>query len=357
MIILTTGGSGGHIYPALAVAKELEARAHQVSFIGQSKGMEAQIIPNGGFDFYGVRAGKWHRQELSFNLISEPIKALLGFFDALHYLKRIKPKLVVGFGGFASFPALAAATLLHIPIVLHEANVFPGKVTRWFAGKAQLVIMSASAAKKHLLSAKNLVHISLPIREVSIDKVKARQQLGLPTQGLITLVMGGSQGSLTLNNYLPLAFQKLAVPNHSVLHVSGKSWYSSLKKELAHLNNYFVEDYVDASLAWSAVDVAVTRAGMSTLTEAAFHGVPLLMIPLPTAAENHQYYNAKAVELAGAGKVIEEKKLHKDLSLLKNIWQDMLIPSNNKLASQAALKRYSKGAAKQFVEILENNVN
>ena len=350
-IVLATGGSGGHIYPAIAVAKELLAKEYQVSFIGQAKGMEAKIIPQEGFDFYGVHAGKWRRGEFGFNLISEPFKALLGFFDALQCLRRLKPKQVVGFGGFASFPALSAALLLRIPIVLHEANVFPGKVTRWFASKANLVLISAPEAKKYLVKAKQILYVGLPIREVPIDKHTARQQLGLP-EGFMTLVMGGSQGSVTLNDYVPNTFAGLDVPNHFVLHSSGERWHKELSEKIT-LKNYYVKGYVDATLAWSAADVAITRAGMSTLTEAAFHGVPLIMIPLPTAAENHQYYNAKAVENSGAGKVVEESQLN-NLEVLKNLWQELLETQNNKLASQAALKRYHQGAAKHFVEALEN---
>ncbi len=350
-IVLATGGSGGHIYPAIAVAKELLSKSYQVSFIGQAKGMEAQIIPQEGLNFYGVHAGKWRRGEFGFNLISEPIKALLGFFDALKHLRRLKPKQVVGFGGFASFPALSAALLLHIPIVLHEANVFPGKVTRWFANKAALVLVSAPETKKYLPKAKQILHVGLPIRETSIDKCTARQKLGLP-EGLMTLVIGGSQGSIILNDYVPKAFETLNVPNHFVLHSSGKRWHKELSEKITS-KDYYIEGYVDTTLAWSAADVAITRAGMSTLTEAAFHGVPLIMIPLPVAAENHQYYNAKAVEASEAGKVIEEKQLN-NLEVLKNSWQELLETQNNKLASQAALKRYHQGAAKRFVEALEN---
>ncbi len=356
-IILTTGGSGGHIYPAIAVAKELLLAGYRVSFIGQTKGMEARLIPEEGLDFYGVRAGKWRRGEVSFHLISEPFKALLGFFDALKHIRHLKPKQVVGFGGFASFPALAAAFLLRVPIVLHEANSFPGKVTRWFASKAALVLVSTPEIKAYLPRAKKLIQVGLPIQETSVSKVQARQKLGLTTEGLVTLVMGGSQGSLALNTYVPEAFKSLNLSNHIVLHSSGKRWLMSLKekilKEKLHLN-YYVEGYVDTTLAWAAADVAITRAGMSTLTEAAYHGVPLIMIPLPTAAENHQYHNAKAVENSGAGKVVQEAELMENLNTLTNVWQDLLEPQNNKLASQAALKRYTKGAAKSFVKELEN---
>ena len=350
-IVLATGGTGGHIYPAVAIAKELLHKGYQVTFIGQTKGMEARVIPQEGFNFYGVHAGKWRRGEFGLHLISEPFKAFLGFFEALRHLRLLKPRLVVGFGGFASFPTLAAASLLHIPIVLHEANAFPGKVTRWFAGRAELVLISTLEVKKYLTKAKNILQVGLPIREVSIDKLTARQKLGLP-EGLMTFVMGGSQGSVTLNNYVPKAFENLEVPNHFVLHSSGKPWYPELSKKVS-LKNYYIKDYVDATLAWAAADVAITRAGISTLTEAAFYGVPLVMIPLPTSAENHQYHNAKVVEVAGAGKVVEESGLS-NLKVLKKSWQELLEPQNNKLASQAASQRHAKGAAKDFAKVLEN---
>ena len=354
-IVLTTGGSGGHIYPALVVAEILLAEGYKVSFIGQAKGMEANIVPEAGISFYGVKAGKWRRGELNLSLITEPIKTFLGLFDAIKHLKHLKPIKVIGFGGFASFPALAAATFLHIPIILHEANAFPGKVTRWFARRAKLVLVSASEAEAYLSQAKNLAYVDLPIREAKVNKLEARKQLGLPTEGLVTLVMGGSQGSLTLNDRVPKAFEGMKkASNHFVLHSSGKQWYEVIKKEVAHLKNYYLQGYLDTTLAWAAADLAITRAGMSTITEAAFYGVPLIMIPLPTAAENHQYHNAKVVENSGAGRVIEESQLKENISLLRNLWQELLEPNNNKLASEAALKRYSAGAAKNFVKVLEN---
>ena len=132
-ILLSTGGTGGHIYPALATAKELGARGFEVTLIGQRGGMEARLVPEAGFDFHGVRAGKWHRGRPD---PRQAVQAGLGLWDAVAIVRELQPSMVVGFGGFASFPGLAAATALRVPVALHEQNTFPGKVTRWFARRA-----------------------------------------------------------------------------------------------------------------------------------------------------------------------------------------------------------------------------
>ena len=355
-VLFSTGGTGGHIYPAIATARELRERGHEVAFIGQREGMEARLVPAAGFPFYGVRAGKWHRGRPD---PRQAVQAGLGLRDALKVMRQVRPRTVVGFGGFASFPGLAAALLLRLPIALHEQNALPGKVTRWFARRAVFIATANEEVAAHLPKQKDkLVQVGVPVREVRIDKREARRRLGLPETGVLTLVMGGSQGSLVLNEQVPKAFANLPRAlreevSLSVLHSSGERHLESVKIYTRALTNYHVDSFIDAVLAWSAADLAITRAGNGTLAEAAFHGVPLLMVPLASSAENHQLHNARAVEAADAGRVIEER----DLARLADIWQTLLNPATRRDAAEAARRRSPQGAAARLAQLIDTFIH
>ncbi len=342
--LFATGGTGGHIFPALAIAKEANLRGHSVVFIGHQTGMEAKLIPEAGFSFYGVAAGKLDRQRPNPLQI---LKALKGLSQAITIIKQLKPTVVIGFGGFASFPGIAAARWLKVPYVLHEVNAFPGLVTRWFAAKALHIIVTQPEILERLPKVSSSV-VGFPVREERLAKEEARKSLGLP-QGLVTLVMGGSQGSVRLNQEIPKAFESLKTPT-TVLHSAGKKWEAQLKNETQHLKNYTVHGFVNATTAWSVADLAITRAGFGTLSEAAFHGVPLIMIPLPTSAENHQLLNAKGFAQKGAGWVVEEN----NLQTLSHIWNQALQDTVRHQAGLAAHRLSPQGATQATMDVLES---
>lgn len=348
-IVFATGGSGGHIYPAVAVADRLQARGFAVHFIGQQGGMEARIVPQAGFPFDGVRAGKWSRHRPD---PREAFRAGLGLWDARAQLKRLEPSLVVGFGGFASFPALAAARYAGLPLALHEQNSFPGRVNRWFSAYATLIGVAHDDMARHFPKARRLIKVGLPVREARLSKAEARTRLGLPQEGIVTLVMGGSQGSLSLNEHVPQAYQKLSQRLSAragyVLHSSGERWRETLAARTSAFANYRVDAYLDSVLAWSAADLAITRAGMSTIAEAALHGVPLIMVPLPSAAENHQWHNANAVARVGGGQLLDESAL----DTLEAVWRDMLQADARARAARALQTLSPSGAAERFAEQL-----
>ena len=350
LVVLATGGTGGHIYPAVATAHELVRRGFQTAFIGQEGGLEARVIPPEDLPFYGVRAGKWHRGRPD---PRQAVRATFGLTDAVTLLRRLRPELVLGFGGFASFPALAAARLLGVPYALHEQNVFPGKVVRWFSGGAQFVAVAAAETQTHLNV--EVEPVGLPVREVRVDKLTARRRLGLPEKATLTLVMGGSQGSLVLNQTVLKAFTELpeAVKNDLfVLHSSGPAHLETTRRAAQDLPNYRVDGYLDGVLAWSAADLGITRSGNGTLAEAAFYGVPLLMVPLPSAAENHQLYNAQAVQTAGAGIVVEERELR----ALAEIWAELLAKGAHERMGAEAQRRSPAGAAARLAGLVERTL-
>lgn len=346
-VVLATGGTGGHIYPAIAVAEALQAAGHEVLVIGQKHGLEAQLVPAAGVDFVGVTAGKLDRQRPNPLAV---FKVVWGVVEAVWQVARARPHWVIGFGGFASFPALAAAWLLRRPIALHEANAYPGLVTKVFARGARVIAAADPAVQHRLPKSVSVTPVGLPIRTQHINKEDARRQLGLPQDALVTLVMGGSQGAKILNDHVPDAYAQLTYEGkHVVLHSAGKGREAEVRSTD---KAYQVVPYVDAALAWSAADVAITRAGSSTLAEAAFYGVPLIMVPFAAAAEQHQLHNARAVEADGAGFVVEEHQLRERIDPLIEAWQRLVEAEYRQQASQAAQARAYPHAAERLLVAL-----
>lgn len=354
LIVLSTGGTGGHIYPAVALGRELVQRGYQIALMGQLGGMEERIAQEENIPFYGVSAGKIDRTRPNPLAL---LKAGQGFLEARKYLEQLKPSVVVGFGGFASLPGVLSAQTLGIPTVLHEQNAKLGLTQKLAAAKAKIVATAYPEVQG--LSAKKTHWVGVPVREERMDRQTALQKLGLENGPITILVMGGSQGSLALNEGVPGALEAvfskvgLAALKHSdsdysvqVLHATGRNHLIPMTPRVSHLPWYHITGFVDATAAWSAADIAITRAGSSTLGEAAYHGVPVVAIPLPTSADNHQLANAKAVEKAGAGKVLEQN----NLNFLGNVIQG-LIPQKARTEMQLAAHKISpQGASARLAD-------
>jgi UDP-N-acetylglucosamine--N-acetylmuramyl-(pentapeptide) pyrophosphoryl-undecaprenol N-acetylglucosamine transferase len=301
-ILLATGGTAGHIFPAVALARALEAHGLHSAVIGGLGGMEEGIATRENLGFYGVRTGKIDRSRPDPRAL---FRALAGFWDAAATVGKLRPKAVVGFGGFASFPGVAGAWLRGVPIVLHEGNARPGLVTKVFARSAKMIGLVDEAAKLELVGARTKL-VGMPVREQRMTRLEALEKLGLEPNKQTIFIMGGSQGSVRLNKLLPPILERvLAGKNVQVLHQTGRGRLGEVKTS----NWYHTTEFVDAIAAFGAADFAITRAGFSTIAEAAFHGVPLLLVPLPSASEDHQTKNAQGVEARGAGFLIPESAL------------------------------------------------
>jgi UDP-N-acetylglucosamine--N-acetylmuramyl-(pentapeptide) pyrophosphoryl-undecaprenol N-acetylglucosamine transferase len=301
-ILLATGGTAGHIFPAVALARALEPHGLHSAIIGGLGGMEEGIATRENLGFYGVRTGKIDRSRPDPRAL---FRALAGFWDAAAMVGKLRPKVVVGFGGFASFPGVAGAWLRGVPIVLHEGNARPGLVTKVFARSAKMIGLVDEAAKLELVGAKTKL-VGMPVREQRMTRSEALEKLGLEPNKQTIFIMGGSQGSVRLNKLLPPILERvLAGKNVQVLHQTGHGRLGEVKSS----SWYHTTEFVDAIAAFSAADFAITRAGMSSIADAAFHGVPLLLVPLPSASEDHQTKNAQSVEARGAGFLIPESAL------------------------------------------------
>ncbi|PTA68919.1 undecaprenyldiphospho-muramoylpentapeptide beta-N-acetylglucosaminyltransferase [Deinococcus arcticus] len=378
LVVLATGGTGGHIYPAVATARELAARGHETLLLGQRGGMEERVAAEQGLSFEGVDAGKLARSGQGRPDPRELLRAAQGVLQARTLLTRRRPSAVVGFGGFASLPGVLAAQSLGLPTVLHEQNARLGLTQRLAVGRARAVgtvydrVLGLNPARATL--------VGMPVREQRLPRAEALSRLGLQDGPLTLFVMGGSQGSLFLNNSVPDTLQNILGPEGllpqegaglvnldftgpvptdgrgravQVLHATGPRWLSEVGPRVRGLDWYKAAGYVDAVAAWSVADLAITRAGTSTLAEAAFHGVPLLMVPLPESSENHQYHNAVAVQTAGAGRVVEQKSVPETLG---QAVLECASAGTRASMSGAARRRAQPGAAAAFAALIERHL-
>ena len=323
MILLTGGGTGGHLFPALAVAEELRRRGHPVFYLGAEGGLEARLLPKTPIPHALIPAGKLDRSALR---PQEAPKVLQGVLRAQALLRRLRPKAVLSTGGYAGFPGGMAASLLGIPLLLHEQNARLGLANRALAPLAKGLALSVPLALPAPLARKARV-VGYPVREVRYPKDEAKRRLGFDPQRPLLLVLGGSQGSLELNERLPPVLKGLPV---QVLHQVGERW---------------VERFRDTPLAMSAADLLLSRAGAGTLAEAAFHGLPAILFPLsPKLDGGAQLANARAYAQAG-GAV---------LGAWDRLSSQILEALEDLEARRRAMARLSpEGAAARLADLLE----
>lgn len=356
---MATGGTGGHIFPAIATAKVLGERGHEVSLIGQVGGMEEKAAQNANLPFVGVEAGKLARNGQGRPDPRQLMAAFRGLLQARRSLAELRPAALTSFGGFAAFPGLIAAQSLGIPTVLHEQNAHLGLTQRVALGRSKVL----ATVYPHVVGAPEgkMRVVGMPIREDTMTPTEARARLaesGLYLSAnpstITLLVMGGSQGSLALNEAavaeLPKLDGFLAGRPLQVLHATGPRWIGDVKKATDHLPWYHAGGFVDATAAFTLATLALTRAGTGTLAEAAFHGVPLLMVPLPESAENHQWHNAQVVAKMGAGMLFEQPQLKN--GLIEGL-RTLAAHDRLSIMQDAAKDRATLGAAVALADIIE----
>ncbi len=356
-ILFAGGGTGGHLYPGLAIARALVKLDPEVRpyFIGAKRGIERDVLPQSGFafellDLYPLyRSHPW-----------ENWKTLRGAFSAWRAIadraNSEKPALVVGTGGYASGLALAYAATHRIPIVIQEQNTFPGITTRFFSRYASQIHLGFPEARLHLKSAK-AAHIygsGNPIEPPPADardKTKGRAAWEFPTDhGVVLLVYGGSQGSQALNAAVA-DWVRRGIPGELyIIWATGRANYdalASLESERVKVRPY-LSPVADA---YRAADIALSRAGAMATAELCAWGLPMILVPLPTAAADHQTANARALSEAGAAEVIVQQLLSVD-SIARAV--SVLTTSPEMLAERSgkALERARPAAAENIAKMI-----
>lgn len=321
-VLMTGGGTGGHVYPAIAIANTIKQNivGSEIAFVGTPTGIENKICKAEGYDVYHVNV-MGIRRSLSPRNIKAAYLALTSPIKAKKILEEFKPDVVVGTGGYVCWPILVAASKAGIPTLVHESNVFPGLAVRKLQGKVDKVLVNFEDSKKHL--SKNyedsIVCVGNPLRQgfKTIKKDEAREKLGLPKDARVLLSYGGSRGAQKINETIIGLMNEYDSKNPSVIHIHAtgdigreifnKSYFGS---GLDMLGNVRVYDYInDMPTVMAAADVVICRAGAMTLSEISMMKKAAIFIPSPNVVDNHQFKNAKLLADNGAASLIEEKDL------------------------------------------------
>lgn len=311
-IIIATGGTGGHIYPALALAqiwKEQQPDT-EIVFIGNDDRMEAQIVPDAGYRFLPVHASGFTGSVM--NKVKAVARMLRSATKIKGYLKEEKPDLLIGFGGYVTAPAAMAAKSLHIPFMLHEQNSIIGKANKLVAKDADGIVTCYQKAEDDFaLPTTKLLGNPRATLAARVKKDEAYfSSLGLDPAKKTILIVMGSLGSSSVNELMKTALSKVD-PSLQIVYVCGKDNAGALA-DFQGMDHVHAVGYVDALRLYGMLDGMVCRAGATTLAELTALGIPAVIIPSPYVAENHQFYNAKMLTDANAAVMLEEKDLNAD---------------------------------------------
>jgi UDP-N-acetylglucosamine--N-acetylmuramyl-(pentapeptide) pyrophosphoryl-undecaprenol N-acetylglucosamine transferase len=343
-VLITGGGTGGHINPALAIAQKVrnENPSNEILYVGTKEGLESELVPKAGFDFKYVTA-KYLRRKISFENVKTLFASIKGVMEAAKIINEFKPDIVVGTGGYVCGPVVLAASLKKIPTMIHEQNVFPGITNKMLSKFVDVIGISFAEAERYFPeeARKKLVLVGNPVRKdiLTADRRKSRTKLNLRPDVTLIYSFGGSGGQLSLNEAIIDVIKKYnGQKNIKIIHVTGKKLFASfmdeIKKENIILeNNIEILDYMyDAATALSASDIVIGSAGAITIAEITVTGVPSILIPKTYTAENHQEYNARALEKEGASRVILERDLDGS-ALIKEI--EEIIDNKNVLKTMS----------------------
>ncbi len=360
---ITGGGTGGHIYPAIAVADELLKldSTDKVFYVGNPNNLEATIVKDKNFEFLPVVSSGMPRK-ISLELIKWTCRMFFAWIKCLIYIQKHKPDVIFGTGGYVSAPVLMAGIVTKTPFVMHDCDANPGLVTRKLAPYAKSVSIAFDEAKGKLNN-KNCQTNGNPIRTTfkTLSKQDARKDLGIEDK-LTICIMGGSQGAKTINNAAVEILKTLSQDyNVQVIFQTGKKHYDkvietldSLYPEYKNDKNLIIKPYFDDMVtALKACDIAVSRAGSLSISELCACAIAPIFIPYPYAAADHQRKNAKCMVEAGAGIYMEDDEVTSD-KLLKVLTELLTTPEKLVSIQQAALDRAKFDGVNKIVELINS---
>lgn len=314
-VIMAGGGTGGHIYPALAIAQGISKKwpKSEIIFVGTKNGIETTIIPETGLPLVLISAEGLNRSSM-LKALGSALKVPVGFWQARNIIKDFQPDLVIGTGGYVSYPVVLAASIMGIKTVIHEQNAFPGLANRALAKRVDCVMLTFQEAAKHL-SGKKVVVTGLPVRPgiADADREEACDFFSFRRDIFTLVAFGGSRGAASINRAMLGLVEKYRSQEVQIIWVTGEQNYDKMVQAVGPQGvpeNVRMYPYLfEMEKALAIADLAICRAGAATIAELAARGVPAILIPYPYAAENHQEKNARALERKGAAITIVDEYL------------------------------------------------
>jgi UDP-N-acetylglucosamine--N-acetylmuramyl-(pentapeptide) pyrophosphoryl-undecaprenol N-acetylglucosamine transferase len=359
-VIISGGGTGGHIFPAIAIANALRKLDPEIVilFVGAKGRMEMERVPAAGYNIIGLDIQGIQRKSIWKNLLF-PFKLIGSVIKSVRIIKKFRPHAAVGVGGYASGPLLYAASLMGVPYLIQEQNSFAG-ITNKRLGKKANKICVAFDGMEQFFPSDRIIKTGNPVRRESVDIRDKREQafeyFKLSPDKKTILVIGGSLGARTLNTSVITDLQKIMDADVQLIWQTGKYYYGAIRQELPNndLENIRILEFLNRmDLAYAAADVIISRAGAGTIAELCVVGKPVILVPSPNVAEDHQTKNAKTLLNDNACEYVADRKAVNELIdaalLLLNDEEKKKILSDN--ISKLALPDADEDIAKEVIQI------
>lgn len=317
-VIISGGGTGGHIYPAIAIANALKSRneATEILFVGAQDRMEMEKVPKAGYEIKGLWISGIQRK-LSLKNLMFPIKLLKSVWDAKRIIKKFNPDIVVGVGGYASGPTLYAGVNSNIPALVQEQNSYAGITNKLLANKVQKVCVAYDGMERYFPK-ENIVFTGNPVRKDissrAVNQQEARKHFDLDENKKTLLVIGGSLGALSINESLELMMTSFDASDYQIIWQSGKYFGPRAVQATKNKVGVFTSEFIyEMDKAYAAADFVVSRAGALSISELCLAGKPSILVPYPYAAEDHQTKNAEALVLKDAALMVSDASARAEL--------------------------------------------
>jgi UDP-N-acetylglucosamine--N-acetylmuramyl-(pentapeptide) pyrophosphoryl-undecaprenol N-acetylglucosamine transferase len=346
-VMIVAGGTGGHVMPALAVARHLRLQGHEVHWLGTHTGIEARLVPAENFpisfiDIQGLRGKK------ASTLLLAPFKILKAIFQSYRVLKKERPSAVLCMGGYVSGPGAIAAWMMRCPIVLHEQNAIAGWTNRVLANFARRIMVAFPGAFK-TRQINKIVETGNPVRQDILNILPPTDRLSTRQSQVRVLILGGSQGATKLNEMIPQALALLPAERPLIWHQAGKNNLAATQKayedcEIKAQVSDFIQDMQEA-YAWA--DIVICRSGALTIAEICAVGLPSILIPFPFAVDDHQTFNARYLSEKGAAFLLQQSALTP--AALSELLLDLIMHPEKRLAMALASHSLAKPLATTVV--------
>jgi UDP-N-acetylglucosamine--N-acetylmuramyl-(pentapeptide) pyrophosphoryl-undecaprenol N-acetylglucosamine transferase len=354
-IIIAGGGTGGHIFPAIAIANALKRKepSTEILFVGAKEKMEMEKVPQAGYEIEGIDIAGFNRSSLIKN-IGLPFKLVKSFFQVRGIINRFKPDAVIGVGGYSSFPVLRYAQAKGIPTFIHESNSFAGKSNILLGKKAKKVFV-ATDGMEGFFPANKIMITGNPVRPAivnvaSVSKTEALKFFGLGEERKTLLIVGGSLGAKSINEAIDKGIDELIAAGLQVIWQTGKPYAAKAKQTVSGKHHVWVNDFItQMELGYAAADIVISRAGAMAIAELCVVKKPVLFVPYPFAAEDHQTVNAMNLVQKGAALMVKDSEAidkvvptiialsreeQKQMELKTNIAQYAVINADEQVANE-----------------------
>ena len=357
--ILSGGGTGGHIYPAVAIANELKSRFPEAEFlfVGAQDKMEMQKVPQAGYAIEGLWIAGLQRKLTVQNLLF-PIKLMSSLWKSRKIIKKFKPDVVIGTGGFASGPLLQMANMMNIPTVIQEQNSYPGITNKLLSKKANAICVAYEGLDRFFPKEK-MILTGNPVRQDLIDvgtkKTEAIKHFNLDVTKETILILGGSLGARRINQLIENELENILSLDTQIIWQCGKLYFEDYKKYNSHKNVQVLAFIERMDLVYAAADMVISRAGASSVSELCIVGKPVIFIPSPNVAEDHQTKNAQSIVKEKGAVMLKESELDSEFSLvfealLKDQGKQMQLSENIK---SLALPNATKQIVDEIIKLVK----